>query len=80
MLITLGAKLMILLQPFILKSALTTLPMRVPSISLLLFNKTAALSSNRIRRPSGLRTGFVVRTMTARRISPLRTLMAVADA
>ena|ERR1700722_16544314 len=78
--LTLGAKLMILPHPFILKSALTTPPIRVPSISLLLFSKTAALSSNRTKRPSGLLTGFRVRTITARRTSPLRTLIAVAEA
>jgi hypothetical protein len=78
--LTLGAILTILPQPFILKSALTTPPIRVPSISRLLLSRTAALSSNRTNRPSGRRTGFRVLTMTARRTSPLRTLMAVADA
>jgi hypothetical protein len=77
---TLGAKLTIFPHPFILRSALTTPPIRVPSISLLLFNSTAALSSNRTIRPSGRRTAFLVRTMTARRTSPLRTFTAVADA
>ena len=45
-LLTLGAKLTILLHPLILKSALTTPPIRVPNISRLLFSSTAALSSN----------------------------------
>ena len=77
---TLGAKLTIFPQPLILKSALTTPPIRVPNISLLLFNRTAALSSNLTKRPSGRLTGFLVRTITARRTSPLRTFTAVADA
>ena len=77
---TLGAKLAILPQPFIRKSALMTPPIRVPNISLLLFRRTAALSSNRMILPSGLRTAFLVRTMTARRTSPLRTLTAVTEA
>lgn len=77
---TLGAKLTIFPHPFILRSALTTPPIRDPNISLLLFNSTAALSSNRTVRPSGRRTAFLVRTMTARRTSPLRTFTAVADA
>ena len=77
---TFGAKLAIFPQPFIRKSALTTPPIRVPNISLLLLSNTAALSSNRINRPSGLWTDFLVRTMTARRTSPLRTLTAVTDA
>ena len=67
-------------HPFILRSALTTPAILVPSISRLLFSNTAALSSNRMSRPSGLRTGFLVRTMTARRTSPLRTFTAVLDA
>ena len=74
--LTLGARLTILPHPFILRSALTTPPMRVPNISLLLFRSTAALSSNRMSLPSGLLTAFAVRTMTARRTSPLRTLTA----
>jgi hypothetical protein len=78
--LALGAKLTILPHPFILKSALTMPPIRVPSISLLLLRSTAALSSKRIIRPSGLRTGFLDRTMTARRTSPRRTLTAVTDA
>lgn len=73
-LLTLGAKLTILPHPFIRKSALTTPPMRVPSISRLLFSNTAALSSNRTIRPSGRRAAFLQRTMTARRTSPRRTL------
>ena len=77
---TFGAMLTIFPHPFILRSALTTPPIRVPSISRLLFSNTAALSSNQMYRPSGLRTGFLVRTMTARRTSPLRTLTAVLDA
>lgn len=77
---TLGAKLTIFPQPFILRSALTTPPIRVPNISRLLFRRTAALSSNRINLPSGLRTGFLVLTMTALRTSPRRTFTAVADA
>lgn len=77
---TLGAKLTIFPQPFILKSALTSPPIRVPSISRLLFNSTAALSSKRMILPSGRRTGFRVRTITARRTSPRRTLTAFTDA
>ena len=77
---TFGAKLTIFPQPFIRKSALTTPPIRVPNISLLLFKRTAALSSNRMKRPSGLRIAFLVRTMTARRTSPRRTLTAVVEA
>lgn len=73
---TFGAKLTILPHPFMRKSALTTPPIRVPNISRLLLSSTAALSSNRMNRPSGLRTVFLVRTMTARRTSPLRTLIA----
>src|SRR6266702_5661774 len=71
--LTLGAKLTILPHPFIRRSALTTPPRRVPNISRLLFRSTAALSSNRTTRPSGRRTGFLHRTMTARRTSPRRT-------
>src|SRR5712671_4924834 len=78
--LTLGAKLTILPHPFILKSALTTPPMRVPSISRLLFNNTAALSSKRTQRPSGRRTGFLQRTITARRTSPRCTLGALDTA
>src|ERR1700753_937575 len=74
---TFGAMLTIFPHPFILRSALTTPPIRVPSISRLLFSSTAALSSKRMKRPSGRRTGFRVRTITARRTSPLRTLTAV---
>lgn len=74
---TFGAKLIIFPHPFIRRSALTTPPIRVPSISRLLFRRTAALSSNRIIRPSGRLTAFRVRTMTARRTSPRRTLMAL---
>jgi len=77
---TFGAILTIFPHPFILRSALTTPPILVPSMSRLLFNNTAALSSNRMTRPSGLRTAFLVRTMTARRTSPLRTFTAVLDA
>lgn len=77
---TFGAKLMIFPQPFILKSALTTPPIRVPNISRLLFKRTAALSSNRINLPSGLLTAFLVLTMTALRTSPRRTFTATADA
>jgi len=77
---TFGASDKILLQPFWRKSALTTPLNRVPSISRLLFNSTAALSSNRIMRPSGRLTALRVRTTTARRTSPRRTLTAVEDA
>lgn len=44
----------------------------------LLFNSTAALSSNLIHLPSGLRVSFFVRTTTALLTSPLRTLLAIA--
>lgn len=79
-LLTFGARLATLPQPFIFSCALTTPPIRVPSISLLLLSRTAALSSKRIQRPSGRLSGFLVRTMTARRTSPLRTFTAVTDA
>lgn len=46
----------------------------MPSSSRLLLRRTAALSSNRIERPSGRFVSFFVRTTTARRISPRRTL------
>jgi hypothetical protein len=46
----------------------------------LLLSKTAALSSNQTIRPSGRRTGFLERTITARRTSPRRTLTAVTEA
>ena len=72
--LTLGAKLTILPHPFIRRSALTTPPILVPNNSRLLLSNTAALSSKRIQRPSGLRTGFLLRTITARRTSPRRTL------
>jgi hypothetical protein len=72
--LTLGAKLTILPHPFIRRSALTTPPIRVPNNSRLLLSNTAALSSKRTQRPSGLRTGFLLRTITARRTSPRRTL------
>ena len=78
--LTLGAKLTILPHPFIRKSALTTPPRRVPNISRLLFRSTAALSSNRTTRPSGRRTGFRHRTMTARRTSPRRTFKTLETA
>lgn len=78
--LTLGAKETILLQPFSLKSALTMPPIRVPSISRLLFSRTAALSSKRTYVPSGRRTAFLVRTMTALRTSPFRTLTALTEA
>ena len=61
-------------QPFSLSSAATTPLILVPNSSLLLFKRTAALSSNRIERPSARLVSFFVRTTTARRISPLRTL------
>lgn len=77
--LTFGAKLKILPHPFILKSALTTPPILVPNISRLLFNNTAALSSNLTTRPSGLLTDFLVRTITALRTSPRRTFIAVAE-
>ena len=72
--LTLGAKLTILPHPFIRRSALTTPPIRVPNNSRLLLSNTAALSSKRTHRPSGLLTGFLLRTITARRTSPRRTL------
>lgn len=78
--LALGARLTIFPHPFNLKSALTMPPIRVPSISFLLFSRTAALSSKRMKLPSGLRTGFLVRTMTARRTSPRRTFIAFTDA
>jgi hypothetical protein len=78
--LTLGAKLTILPHPFIRKSALTTPPRRVPNISRLLFRSTAALSSNRTTRPSGRRTGFRHRTITARRTSPRRTFKTLETA
>ena len=78
--LTLGAKLTILFHPFNLRSALTIPPIRVPSISRLLFSRTAALSSKRTTVPSGRRTSFRVRTMTARRTSPRLTLTAFTDA
>ena len=77
---TLGAMLTIFPHPFVLKSALTGPFIRVPNISRLLFNNTAALSSNRTSRPSGRGTAFFVLTTTARRTSPRLTLTAVADA
>ena len=77
---TLGAILTIFPHPFVLKSALTGPFIRVPNISRLLFNNTAALSSNRTTRPSGRGTAFFVLTTTARRTSPRLTLTAVADA
>ena len=72
--LTLGAKLTIFPHPFIRRSALTTPPIRVPNSSRLLLSKTAALSSKRTQRPSGLLMGFLLRTITARRTSPRRTL------
>jgi hypothetical protein len=78
--LTLGAKLTIFPQPFIRRSALTTPPRRVPNISRLLFRSTAALSSNRTTRPSGRRTAFRHRTMTARRTSPRRTFKTLETA
>ncbi len=78
--LTLGAKLTILPHPFVRKSALTTPPIRVPNNSRLLLSNTAALSSKRTDRPSGLRTGFLLRTMTARRTSPRRTLSTLETA
>lgn len=72
--LTLGAKLTIFPHPFIRRSALTTPPILVPNNSRLLLSNTAALSSKRTQRPSGLRTGFLLRTITARRTSPRRTL------
>ena len=77
---TLGARLTTFPHPFILRSALTSPPIRVPSISRLLLSSTAALSSKRMILPSGLRTGLRVRTITARRTSPRRTLTAFTDA
>lgn len=76
---TLGAKLTIFPHPFILKSALTRPPILVPNISLLLFSKTTALSSNRMNLPSGLRSCFRALTMTARLTSPRLTLAAEVE-
>lgn len=69
-------KLTILPHPRLLSSAATTPPIRFPIISFLLLTRTAALSSKRTYRPSGLRVGYFVRTTTARRTSPRRTLGA----
>lgn len=77
--LTLGAKLKIFPQPFVLNSALTGPPIRVPSISFLLFNSTHALSSNFTMRPSGLAAGFLVRTMRALLTSPRLTFTAVEE-
>jgi len=78
--LTRGAKLTTFPHPFNLRSELTMPPIRVPNISRLLFSRTAALSSKRMKLPSGLRTGFRVRTITARRTSPRRTFTAFTDA
>lgn len=78
--LTLGARLTIFPHPFSLRSPLTMPPIRVPSISLLLLSRTAALSSNRTNVPSGRLTDLRVRTMTALRTSPRRTLTALTDA
>lgn len=67
---------MILDQPLSLSSAPTTPLTLVPNGSFLLLRRTAALSSNRTNLPSGLLTRVFVRTTTARRMSPLRTLFA----
>ena len=52
-------------HPRALNSAATTPPIRFPIISFLLLTNTAALSSKRMYRPSGLRVGYLVRTTTA---------------
>jgi hypothetical protein len=71
---TLGAKLQILLHPLSLSSLATTPVTLVPKRSLLLLRSTAALSSNLTYLPSGLLVSFFVRTTTACRTSPRRTL------
>lgn len=72
-------KLTIFPQPLALSSAATTPPILFPTISFLLLTNTAALSSNLTYLPSGLLVGYFVRTTTARRTSPRRTLGAAED-
>jgi hypothetical protein len=48
--------------------------MRVPRGSPSFFRMTAAFSSNLMYEPSGRRTSFLVRTMTALTTSPFLTL------
>ncbi len=76
---TFGAKLTIFPHPLLLSSALTGPPILVTSISLLLFKRTAALSSNLTNCPSGVLAGFFMGTITARRTSPRWTLTAVEE-
>lgn len=78
--LTRGARLVILLQPFLRRSALTIPVILVPNISFLLFRRTTALSSNFTNRPSGLIVARRVRTTTARRTSPLFTFCVVPTA
>jgi hypothetical protein len=71
-----GAKLRILLHCFPLNSLPTKLESRLPIGSPLLLIKTQALSSNFTTLPSGREYFFAVRTITACRMSPRRTLLA----
>ena len=71
-----GAKLRILLHCFPLNSLPTRLDKRLPIGSPLLLISTQALSSNLTTLPSGREYFFAVRTMTACRMSPRRTLLA----
>jgi hypothetical protein len=71
-----GAKLRILLHCFPLNSCATTPLNRLPIGSPPLLIKTQALSSNLTTLPSGREYFFAVRTITACRMSPRRTLLA----
>jgi hypothetical protein len=71
-----GAKLRILLHCFPLNSCPTTPLKRLPIGSPPLLINTQALSSNLTTLPSGLEYFFAVRTITACRMSPRRTLFA----
>jgi len=71
-----GAKLRILLHCLPLNSLPTRLDRRLPIGSPLLLISTQALSSNLTTLPSGREYFFAVRTITACRMSPRRTLLA----
>lgn len=71
-----GAKLRILLHLFPLSSCPTTPFRRLPIGSPPLLIRTQALSSNFTTLPSGRENCLAVRTITAWRMSPLRTLLA----
>ena len=71
-----GAKLRILLHCFPLNSLPTKLESRLPIGSPLLLINTQALSSNFTTLPSGREYFLAVRTITACRMSPRRTLLA----